>query len=147
MEEEMKIKQEICEVSIKTEETDDYNDADANFNSDADANSNSDAYAVANAVAYAVGNSDANAAAKAATNAAANAVAYAVGKPAATPAANAAAVKFSDEPMEVNPWAVDSLGKFLFYNCPECDFKAKDEPSFQNHAVELHYQVHYSIDI
>jgi hypothetical protein len=54
--------------------------------------------------------------------------------------------KFNVEPMEENPWAVDSLSKFLFYNCPECDFKFKDEPSFQNHAVELHYQVQYSID-
>jgi hypothetical protein len=51
-----------------------------------------------------------------------------------------------DTSIASNPWAVDSLRKFLFYNCPECDFKAKDEPSFQNHAVELHNKVQFSID-
>jgi hypothetical protein len=47
-------------------------------------------------------------------------------------------LKFSDE----NPWAVDSLNKFLFFNCPECDFKVQDQLAFQYHAIESHYQVH-----
>jgi uncharacterized C2H2 Zn-finger protein len=40
-----------------------------------------------------------------------------------------------------NPWAVDSLSWFLFYNCPECDFATKDESTFQYHAIESHIQV------
>jgi hypothetical protein len=49
--------------------------------------------------------------------------------------------KFNVELIASNPWAVDSLRKFLFYNCPECDFKAKDEPTFQKHAFNSHFQV------
>jgi hypothetical protein len=88
------------------------------LNYDADTNADANAYDDANADAHADANADAN--------------------------AYDDAFKFSDEPMEENPWAVDSLSRFIFYNCPECDFKAKDEPSFQNHAVEFHYQVQFS---
>ena len=37
-----------------------------------------------------------------------------------------------------NPWMVDSIKYFWFLNCPECNFKTKDEISFQKHAIEEH---------
>ena len=37
-----------------------------------------------------------------------------------------------------NPWMVDSIKDFWFLNCPECNFKAKEEISFQKHAIEEH---------
>ena len=38
-----------------------------------------------------------------------------------------------------NPWKVSSLDEFLFYNCPECDVKAKEKEVFSNHAIEKHH--------
>jgi hypothetical protein len=49
-------------------------------------------------------------------------------------------VEYNLEPLE-NPWGVDSLSWFLFYNCPQCDFATKDESTFQYHAIESHIQV------
>ena len=40
--------------------------------------------------------------------------------------------------MDENPWAVDSIKDFWFLNCPECDFKAKEDDSFLDHANEEH---------
>ena len=40
--------------------------------------------------------------------------------------------------MDENPWAVDSIKDFWFLNCPECDFKAKEENCFLHHANEEH---------
>ena len=40
--------------------------------------------------------------------------------------------------MDKNPWAVDSIKDFWFLNCPECDFKAKEDDSFLDHANEEH---------
>ena len=37
-----------------------------------------------------------------------------------------------------NPWLVESIEPFLYFNCPECDFKAKENNLFQNHSVENH---------
>jgi hypothetical protein len=37
-----------------------------------------------------------------------------------------------------NPWMVDSIKDFWFLNCPECNFKSKEEISFQKHAIEEH---------
>ena len=37
-----------------------------------------------------------------------------------------------------NPWAVSSLKEFLMYNCPECDFKVKQEFGFYEHAIKSH---------
>jgi hypothetical protein len=48
-------------------------------------------------------------------------------------------IEYMVEPM-ANPWAVASLSKFQFYNCPECDFKAKHEGTFYTHAIESHSQ-------
>ena len=36
--------------------------------------------------------------------------------------------------MDENPLAVDSIKDFWFLNCPECDFKAKEENCFLHHA-------------
>jgi hypothetical protein len=110
--------EENCAILIKTEEIDNNNyDADADYedeyNYDADTYDN--ANAVDNADAY--DNNDAD--------------------------AEYEDANFSNEPMDENPWAVDSLRRFLFYNCPECDFKAQDETAFQNHAIESHYQVQF----
>lgn len=40
--------------------------------------------------------------------------------------------------MDYNPWLVDSIKDFWFLNCPECNFKAKEEEYFQKHAIEEH---------
>ena len=37
-----------------------------------------------------------------------------------------------------NPWLTDNIQSFVFINCPECDFKAKKENSFQDHAKKEH---------
>ena len=38
--------------------------------------------------------------------------------------------------MDYNPWLVNSIKDFWFLNCPECNFKAKEEEHFQKHAIE-----------
>ena len=37
-----------------------------------------------------------------------------------------------------NPWMVNSVHDFWFSRCPECLFDAKEEESFQAHALEKH---------
>lgn len=37
-----------------------------------------------------------------------------------------------------NPWRVNSIRDFSFFCCPECDYKAKAEDTFEQHAVNLH---------
>ena len=37
-----------------------------------------------------------------------------------------------------NPWQVESIEAFYVFKCPECNFDAKEEIMFQNHAVENH---------
>ena len=37
-----------------------------------------------------------------------------------------------------NPWEVGNIQDFLHYCCPECDYKSKNVPSFQGHAVANH---------
>ena len=37
-----------------------------------------------------------------------------------------------------NPWLVDSIQAFAFFNCPECQVKTKDENFFQDHALQNH---------
>ena len=39
-----------------------------------------------------------------------------------------------------NPWNVPNLSDFMFYNCPECVYKCKDDTDFQTHAVVNHPQ-------
>ena len=38
----------------------------------------------------------------------------------------------------MNPWAVSNLEEFLFFCCPECDFKKKNIDEFLNHAISIH---------
>ena len=40
--------------------------------------------------------------------------------------------------MVENPWLVDSIQAFSFFNCPQCKFKAKDKNFFQGHALQNH---------
>ena len=40
--------------------------------------------------------------------------------------------------MNPNPWLVDSVQAFSCLKCPECDFHAKEEIYFRNHALENH---------
>ena len=46
---------------------------------------------------------------------------------------------YSEDPCTfINPWLVDSIQSFSFLNCPECDFKVKEEDKFHKHAVKNH---------
>ena len=38
------------------------------------------------------------------------------------------------------PWVFESLIDFLYYNCPDCEFKSKKKETFINHAVDNHGQ-------
>ena len=40
--------------------------------------------------------------------------------------------------MSVNPWLVENVHAFSFFNCPECVFKTKTEDIFETHAVSNH---------
>ena len=40
--------------------------------------------------------------------------------------------------MDENPWNVGSVQDFSFLNCPECNFKTKEDELFQCHAVASH---------
>ena len=40
--------------------------------------------------------------------------------------------------MNFNPWNVASVDEFSFFNCPECDFHAKEKKNFQDHATRNH---------
>jgi KRAB domain-containing zinc finger protein len=42
--------------------------------------------------------------------------------------------------MDNNPWKIDCIEAFLFFNCPECAFIAKEENFFQDHAKDNHPQ-------
>ena len=39
-----------------------------------------------------------------------------------------------------NPWSVPSFGHFLYFNCPECDYRNCDERLFYEHATNSHVQ-------
>ena len=41
---------------------------------------------------------------------------------------------------KINPWSVHNIDEFLYYCCPECDFKVKDGDSFEEHALLSHEQ-------
>ena len=38
----------------------------------------------------------------------------------------------------MNPWLVESIQAFSFLNCPECDFRSKEENLFAYHAAKHH---------
>ena len=40
-----------------------------------------------------------------------------------------------------NPWFVQSLDDFLFYCCPECDYKCQFHDAFHQHALSAHQNV------
>ena len=42
--------------------------------------------------------------------------------------------------MDNNPWKIDCIEAFLFFNCPECAFIAKEKNLFQDHAKDNHPQ-------
>ena len=37
-----------------------------------------------------------------------------------------------------NPWLVENILAFSYYNCPECEYRTKDEKIFEDHALESH---------
>ena len=40
--------------------------------------------------------------------------------------------------MVSNPWKVQSISDFNYFCCPECVFRAKEDFSFQAHALQNH---------
>ena len=42
--------------------------------------------------------------------------------------------------MDSNPWKIDCIEAFLFFNCPECAFISKEKNVFQDHAKDNHPQ-------
>ena len=42
----------------------------------------------------------------------------------------------------MNPWNVDTLEKFLFFCCPECDLKDHSKENFVKHALNHHPLAH-----
>ena len=43
-----------------------------------------------------------------------------------------------DDGLKHNPWSVENVDQFLFYNCPECDNKTQSKSVFINHAYLNH---------
>ena len=37
-----------------------------------------------------------------------------------------------------NPWSIQSIEEFQYFNCPSCFFKDKSKQGFVNHACENH---------
>ena len=47
-----------------------------------------------------------------------------------------------------NPWNIQSLYEFQYFNCPKCIFKDQSKQGFVNHAYELHPEsIEYLINI
>ena len=46
-----------------------------------------------------------------------------------------------------NPWLVSNLKEFLWYNCPECEYKAKNEDLFYEHAIKNHFKAQQCLNI
>ena len=44
-----------------------------------------------------------------------------------------------------NPWHVPTLDEFLFYCCPECNVKTKEQSQLFDHALETHESSHESL--
>ena len=44
-----------------------------------------------------------------------------------------------------NPWSSGNISEFLFYNCPECDVKEKDQYAFLGHALQNHTRARISL--
>ena len=52
-----------------------------------------------------------------------------------------------DSDVSINPWTVSTFKEFLYYCCPECDIKTKEEASFFQHALEKHRQAKVALDV
>ena len=37
-----------------------------------------------------------------------------------------------------NPWLVQSFDEFLYYCCPECNYKCQQQQDFNSHALMIH---------
>ena len=46
-----------------------------------------------------------------------------------------------EDGLKHNPWSVETVEQFLFYNCPECDNKTQSKTIFINHAYLNHPRV------
>ena len=40
--------------------------------------------------------------------------------------------------MVLNPWKVQNISEFVYFCCPECVFRSKEDSSFQAHALQNH---------
>ena len=47
-------------------------------------------------------------------------------------------MEISKNPWPNGPWSSAELKEYLFYCCPECDVKVKEEDKFLQHAVKAH---------
>ena len=47
-------------------------------------------------------------------------------------------IENQDKNSDFNPWASMNLEEFLFYNCPECEYRGSFESDFYQHAVNTH---------
>ena len=45
---------------------------------------------------------------------------------------------FQESSDDFNPWDVNHVSSFLYYCCPECDFKISTEEKFIEHAIANH---------
>ena len=46
-----------------------------------------------------------------------------------------------EDGLKHNPWSVETVEQFLYYNCPECDNKTQSKTIFINHAYLNHPRV------
>lgn len=47
-------------------------------------------------------------------------------------------VKKEEYNTSVNPWLVENFDEFLFYCCPECNYKSRLHSEFNSHALMAH---------
>ena len=52
-----------------------------------------------------------------------------------------------DSDVSINPWTVSTFKEFLYYCCPECDIKTKEEALFFQHALEKHRQAQVALAV
>ena len=48
-----------------------------------------------------------------------------------------------EDGLKHNPWSVETVEQFLYYNCPECDNKTQSKTIFINHAYLNHPRVSF----
>ena len=37
-----------------------------------------------------------------------------------------------------NPWLVEDISAFLYYNCPQCTYRSQETQVFEEHAISKH---------